>query len=158
MDRTTDHLDLGGLARNWGFWAILTGGLAMILFFAQIALPSSFEPQPSTAERIGEIAGEIKRSAWRTFLGLPKPAPEPTPFDWKIYAAMAVPILGVLAILLGVVSGFRKEHWRFPVYGAGLGVAAILFNFIWWLAILIACVVLIASILENMGDIFSFWG
>ena len=37
------------------------------------------ETKPSVGAQIGEIAGDIRRSAWRTMLGLPEPTPEPTP-------------------------------------------------------------------------------
>ncbi|MFK7834596.1 MAG: hypothetical protein AB8B60_00115 [Sulfitobacter sp.] len=115
-----------------------------------------FETKPSAGAQIGEIAGEIKRSAWRTLLGLPKPAPEPVSPSLWVYTAMAAPILGVAAILLSVISGVMRENWRFAVYGTSLGVAAVVFQFFWWVAILIAGVVLLVTIIENMGGIFGF--
>lgn len=141
--------------RKWGFWAVLTGAIALVLVFIQIAAPT-FEARPSAASQIGEIAGEIKRSAWRTFLGLPKPEPEATAFPFWNYLALAAPILGVVAVVLSLVSGVLRENWRYPVYGTAFGVAAILFHFFWWLALLVAGVVLLVTIIENLGEIFSF--
>src|SRR6056297_3953294 len=105
--------------RKVGFWAVLAGGLAMILVFAQIVGPA-FEPSPSAGERVGEIAGEIKRAAWRTFLGLPKPEPEVQATPVVVYLAMIAPVFGVLAVILAVVSGVKRENWRFATYGACL--------------------------------------
>ena len=140
---------------KWGFWAVLTGALALVLVFVQIVGPT-FEPQPSAASQIGDIAGEIKRSAWRSFLGLPKPEPVVASVSLWNYVAIAAPVLGVIAIILSIVSGVLRENWRYPVYGTSFGVAAIVFHFLWWVAILVACVVLLVTIIENIGDIFSF--
>ena len=132
---------------------MLTGALALCLVLVQIVGPT-LEPQPSAAAQIGEIAGEIRRSAWRSFLGLPAPEPEPVPSS--NYLALAGPILGILAIVLSVISGVLRENWRYPAYGAGLGVAAIVFQYFWLLAVLVAGVLLLVAIIENIGDIFSF--
>lgn len=141
--------------RTWGFWAVMTGALALMLVFAHIVGPT-LEPKPSAATQIGEIAGEIKRSAWRTFLGLPQPEPVVEPVSFWSYFGLAAPILGAVAIVLSVLSGVRRENWRYAIYGTGLGVAAVVFHFFWWMALLIAGVVLLVSIIENIGDIFSF--
>lgn len=141
--------------RQWGFWAVVAGAIALVLVFAQIAGPA-FDPKPSVASQIGEIAGEIRRSAWRSFFGLPNPAPEAAaPSLWN-HVAIAAPILGVVAVVLSVISGILRENWRYPVYGTSLGVAAIVFQYFWWLALLVAGVVLLVAIIENMGDIFGF--
>lgn len=151
----TQVRDITTLARCWGFWAVLTGALALVLVLMQIVGPS-FEVKPSAATQIGEIAGEIKRSAWRSFLGLPKPELTPAPVSAWTYVAVAAPVLSVIAILLSIVSGMLGENRRYAVYGTGFGVAAIVFHFIWWLALLVVGLVLLVSILENIGDIFSF--
>ena len=140
---------------RWGFWAVMTGAVALILVFAQIVGPT-LEPKPSAASQIGTIAGEIKRSAWLSFLGLPKPEPHPASVSIWNYAAMAAPVFGVMALVLSLASGVRRENWRYSVYGTSLGVAAIVFHYVWWIALLIAGVVLLVTIIENIGDIFSF--
>lgn len=141
--------------RTWGFWAMVIGGLALVLVFAQIIGPS-LEPRPSAATQIGEIAGEIKRSAWRSFFGLKPPEPEPVAISMWTYAGMAAPVLGAVAIILSALSAVFRENWRFALYGTGLGATAVVFYFFWWVALLIAGVVLLVAILENIGDIFSF--
>ena len=62
--------------RKWGVWAVLFGAGAMVMAFAHILAPM-FEPSPTIGQQIGEIAGEMKRAAWRSVLGLPPEAAEP---------------------------------------------------------------------------------
>lgn len=141
--------------RQWGLWAVLFGALALALVFAQMVGPS-FETKPSVGTQIGEIAGDIRRSAWRSFFGLPTPPPEPEPFSIFPYLAIAAPILGIIAVVLAVISGVLRENWRYTAYGLGLGIGAIVFQYVWWLVLIIAGVILLVSIIENIGDIFSF--
>ncbi|NNE53359.1 MAG: hypothetical protein HKN30_13285 [Sulfitobacter sp.] len=143
--------------RSFGFWAVFTGALALIVVLVSITGPT-FEPKPSAGTQIGEIAGEIKRAAWRSLLGLPQPAPEPPTryAQFKQLLPLVGPIIGVVAILLSLVSGLLRENWRFGAYGFCLGAAAIVFQIAWWIAALVACVILLVNIIENIGDIFSF--
>ena len=152
--------DIRQIFRRWGFWSVTLGGLGLILVFYHI-FGISTEPTPSAGQQIGEIAGEIRRSAWRSFLGLgPEPAEPvaPAPMDFRHLAGVAAPILGVIAIVLALISGLRRENWRYPVYGAGLGVASIVFVYIWWLALLFIGAMLLVAIIENIGDIFGGFG
>ena len=64
--------------------------------------------------------------------------------------------MGLGAIVLSVVSGVRGENRRYDVYGTGLGAAAVVFHFFWWVTLVVAGVMLLVAILENIGDIFSF--
>lgn len=143
---------------SWGLWAVVSGAVAMALVFVQIQLLSSQE-SASIGQQIGEIAGEIRRSAWRSFLGLAPPVPEAetvaptrTLFD-AIY--IAAPILAGIAIVLSAISVISRENWRLGFYGAALGGGAILFQYLWWMAVLILGFLLIFKIIENIGDIFG---
>jgi hypothetical protein len=141
---------------RWGFWAVIAGAIALVLVFAQLAAPS-FEAKPSAATAIGEIAGEIKRSAWKSLFGLKSEAPATTAApSFSAYLAFAAPVLGIIAIVLSLVSGVRKENWRYSAYGVSMGVAAVVFQYFWWLALLVAGIVLLVTIIENIGEIFSF--
>ena len=141
--------------RRVGFWAVALGALGVALVFLQITGPS-LTPEPSAGSQIGEIAGEIKRAAWRTFLGLPKPEPEVQPMSIWPYLGIAAPVLGIVALMLSLVSGLKRENWRYAAYGTCLGASAIFFQFFWMLAVLVAAVALLVAIIENIGDIFSF--
>lgn len=140
---------------QWSFWAAAIGAVALVLVLAQIAGPM-LEPRPSAATQIGEIAGEIKRSAWRSFLGLKPEAVEPVPPSLWDRLALVAPALGVVAILLALVSALRGEPWRFALFGLGLGATAVLFQFLWWAALLIVGALLLIAILKAIGGIFPF--
>ena len=139
---------------SWGFWGVIAGGLAVMLVFLQMVGPT-LEPQPSVGNQIGEIAGDIARSAWQSFRGEYVPEPEPAGGQTWVILGLAAPILGVVAIVVSMISAIRRENWHYPVYGAGLGAAAIVFYFVWWVAMLFAGVLLMVAILENLGDIFG---
>lgn len=47
---------------SWGLWAIICGAVAMTLVFVQMQLLTGQETTP-IGQQIGEIAGDIKRSA-----------------------------------------------------------------------------------------------
>lgn len=47
---------------SWGLWAIICGVVAMTLVFVQMQLLTGQETTP-IGQQIGEIAGDIKRSA-----------------------------------------------------------------------------------------------
>ena len=144
--------------QTWGLWAVITGATALMLVFLQIGGPM-LEPQPSVGTQIGEIAGDIRRSAWRSFFGIETPVAEPEPVGVWPYVALAAPVLGIVAIVLSLISAVRRENWHYPFYGVGLGTAAIVFHFFWWVAALMAGVFLLVAIIENMGDIFGgFFG
>ena len=139
----------------WGVCAVVIGALALIVVLVQIFGPST-SPEPSVATSIGEIAGEIKRSAWRSFFGLAQPEPEVVPTTLKDWLPLAGPALGIVAVLLSLVSGLKHENWRLPAYGAGLGASAIVFYTLWWVALLVLGAMILVAIIENIGDIFSF--
>ncbi len=143
-----------GLVYQWGFWALCTGALALMLVFLQIAGPM-LEPQQSVGSQIGEIAGDMKRAAWRSFFGLEPDAEQLVrPSLWHYFAVVA-PMFGIVAIALSVISKVKKEHRQFPIYATGFGVTAILFQYLWWLALLVAGIMLIISVIQNLGDFFS---
>lgn len=156
MGQMTDQQIDESPFRRWGFWGVILGAAALILVFIQIFGPM-LDPAPSAGAQIGEIAGDIKRAAWRSFFGLAPDAPEPQEAPFSIYLAMAAPIIGVIAVVLSLISGVMRENWRYAAYGTGLGASAILFHFFWWVALLFAAVLIIVAIIENIGEIFSFW-
>lgn len=142
--------------RHVGFWALVAAALGLVIVFIGIGLPM-MEPKPSVGTQIGEIAGDMRRAAWRGFFGLGSPDPEPAPAgtQWQAILAMIGPALGALAVILGVVSGVKGESWRYAAYAVSLGIMAIIFQFFWWVALLVTAVIIIVAIIENIGDIFG---
>lgn len=147
------------LLTSWGLWAIICGAVAMALVFVQIQMLSA-QDTATIGQQIGEIAGEIKRSAWRSFLGLAPPEPEPLSKTQALFDVIfvAAPVIAGVAILLAAISLLKREHGRLGVYGVALGGGAILFQYVWWMAMIFLGVVLLIKIVENIGDIFSFGG
>ena len=143
--------------RTWGLWAVVLGAISLVLVFIHITQPFA-EPAPSVGTQVGEIAGDMTRSAWRSFLGLePEVAVvEPEPMAFTDYLGFIAPGLGVVAIVLAMISGLMRENWHYVVYGTGLGASAVLFYYFWWIALLFCGVLLLIAIIENLGSIFTF--
>lgn len=143
--------------RSWGLWAVTLGAVSLILVFIHITQPFA-EPAPPVGTQIGEIAGDMTRSAWRSFFGLePEVAvAEPQSITLNDILSVVAPVLGVAAIVLAVISGVMRENWRYAVYGTGLGASAVLFFYLWWVALLFCGVLLLIAIIENLGSFFTF--
>ena len=144
---------------SWGLWAMICGAVAMVLVFVQIQMLSGQETA-SIGQQIGEIAGDIKRSAWRSFLGLAPPKPEPILSSRELFDMIfaATPVIAGIAIVLAAISLLMRESWRLGFYGVALGGGAILFQYLWWMALIILGFALLIKIVENIGDIFTFGG
>lgn len=143
--------------RSWGLWAVMLGALSLIMVFIYITQPFA-EPAPPVGSQIGEIAGDMTRSAWRSFLGLePEVAVvEPQSATFTDYLGVVAPALGVVAIVLAMISAIMRENWHYAVYGTGFGASAVLFFYFWWVAVLFCGVLLLIAIIENLGSFFSF--
>lgn len=139
---------------GWGHVAIGTGALALALAMLHI-FGGPFAPQPSVGTTVGEIAGDMRAAALRALNGEPQPAPVPRGWDIDRILMLAAPLLGVLAIVLSMIAALRRERLRLAGYGAALGVGAIVFQLIWWIAALIAGVILLVAIIENVDGILG---
>lgn len=142
---------------RWGLVATVCGAIALCLVFAQMQLIMGQETA-SIGQQIGEIAGDIKRSAMRSLQGLPPPEPAPIPLSQRLSEIffVAAPIAAGIAFVISAVSFVKREHPRLGIYGIVLAGSAILFQFVWWMAILVLGCLLLVKIVENIGDIFSF--
>lgn len=139
---------------GWGHLAMGAGALALALAVIHI-FGGPFAPQPSIGTTVGEIAGEMRAAALRAMRGDPQPAPVPRGWDIDRVLMLAAPLVGVLAIVLSMIAALRREDLRLAGYGAALGAGAIVFHLVWWIAALIAGVILLAAIIENIGDILG---
>ncbi|SEN94599.1 hypothetical protein [Palleronia pelagia] len=137
-----------------GMLAVLMGATALLVAMIHI-FGGPFAPQQPVGVSIGEIAGDIRASAWRAVTGAPQPAPVPRGWDIDRVLGLAGPVIGALAVGLAAISVSRRGSTRLAAMATGLGLSAITFQFIWWLAVLMACVALLISIVEAVGDIFG---
>lgn len=141
-------------ARSIGFWGVLLGAIGVVLAFLPMIGPM-MEPQPSVGTQVGEIAGDIMRSAWQSFRGQEVTGAEPQPQPIWVKLGFGAPVLGVIAIVLSMVSGLKRENWHYAFYGTGLGIAAVVFYFAIWIALVFAGILLLVAIIENLGGIFG---
>ncbi|MEL6991811.1 MAG: hypothetical protein AAGL92_09565 [Pseudomonadota bacterium] len=151
--------EMAFIFKHWGLWAVMFGALAVALVFLQMQLLSMQEAAP-IGQQIGEIAGEIKRNAWRSFFGLSPPEPEPVPASRDMFSIIfaTTPFVAGIALVLSVISFLKRENWRLGFMGVALGGGAILFQFAWWMVMVLLGFLLLFKIVENIGDIFSFGG
>lgn len=139
----------------WGISAVVLGGLALLVSMIVI-FAGPFAPQHSVGTSIGKIIGEISLSAMNTVRGNDLPPPQTPPWNIDRVLMVTGPVLAVLGFIAAIVAAFRHDPWRLPAYGTLLGVAAITLQFLWWVALLIAGVVLLVSILENGASFLDF--
>jgi hypothetical protein len=139
---------------GWGHVALGAGALGLALALLTV-FGGPFTPQPSVGTTVGEIAGEMRAAALRAVNGEPQPAPEPRGWDIDRILMLAAPLIGVLAIVLSMIAALRGERYRLAGYGAALGAGAIVVQFVWWIALLIAGTILLVSIIENIEGILG---
>ena len=139
---------------GWGHVAMGAGALALALAML-VVFGGPFAPQPSIGTTVGEIAGEMRAAALRAMNGEPQPAPVPRGWDIDRVLMLAAPLIGVLAIVLSMIAGLRGEGYRLAGYGAALGAGAIVFQFVWWIALLIAGVIMLLAIIKNVDGILG---
>ena len=139
---------------NFGLVGFLLGVASCV--FILIQLPAFFEPSEKTSGSvIGEIAADIKLSAARALTGEPAPAPTPAPQDYGQVLTIAALCVAAVAVMLGGIGLYRNEPHRLPYLAVGIGISAIVMQFVFWLAILICGVALLISIIGNLDSILS---
>lgn len=139
---------------RWGYLSIALGALALAVS-AVVIFGGPFAPQQSIGTTIGEVAGDMRAAALRSLRGEPQPAAVPRGWDIDRILFLAAPLIGVAAVVAAAVSALSRDPWRLPTYGAVLGASAIALQFLWWVAMLIAGVVLLVAIVENIGGILG---
>jgi hypothetical protein len=149
--------DTSDQAPIWSYAAITAGAVALVLAMLVI-FAGPFAPQPSVGTTIGEIAADIAMAARNSVQGVEQPPPEPRGWSIDRILETLTPILGVVAVVLAIMAAVRHEPRRVASYGAALGGAAIMIQFVWWIALLICGVVLLVSIVENLGGILDGFG
>ena len=139
---------------HWGFAGFLVGLLALVT--AMLVISGVFiEPHQSAAASIGQFAAEIRQSAKLALQGASLPQAQTTAMDTNAYLAVLTPILAAIAVVLGGVSMYLHEPVIFSKYAIAFGVSAIAMQFVFWLALLVCGVLLMATIISNIGGILG---
>jgi hypothetical protein len=140
---------------KFGLAGFVLGALSLILvmvLFSDLLSPSD----KSSAAAIGEIAAEIKLSAQRALTGAPAAKPVlPSGPDLSLFLGIAAYCVAGGAIILGGFGLYRQEPKSLSYLALGFGLSTIVMQYLLWLALLIAAVVLLASIIQNLDSIFS---
>jgi len=135
------------------FFAAIGLVIAMVTIYA-----GPFAPQPELGVAIGEVAGDAIKATLREVFNRPQPENVTVQQSWTIDKTLQIIVVvtAVFAILLAIFAAFRREP-RTIVFGAlSLGIAALVFQFFAWVALLICGVIIIMAILNFFGDVFSF--
>jgi hypothetical protein len=140
----------------WGLAAFLVAAVALVAVTLHVS-GTFAAPQKSAATTIGEIAAEIRDSAWRALTHEPAPAREPAPAAWTAERALtfAVPIFAGMASILGAIGLFRREAPTLPAIAIGMGCCAFVMQYVFWLALVIGGFCLLVAIVNNIGDILG---
>lgn len=139
---------------KFGLIGFMLGIVSLVVIMIQLSAILE-PPKQSSGSVIGEIAAEIKLSAARALSGEPAPEPTPPPKEYGRIITIAAMCIAGLAVLFGGLGLFYNEPHRLPYLAVGFGISAFLMQYVFWLAMLICGILLIVSVIENMGDIFS---
>lgn len=134
----------------FGTAGIVLGALALIAALVA-AYAGPFGPQQELGVALGEIAGDAIKSTIREVFNRPQPEAELRGFSIDDGIAIAIVVAGVVSILLGIVAAIRGERRAAIVGAAGLGIAALVFQFLAWVALVIAGAILILAVMTLIG-------
>ena len=140
---------------TFGMAGFILGAVALVLVLVQF-FGGPFAPTPSIGETIGQIAADMRMSAWNKLSGSGD-APVAVAATWDIdrYMIVGSMVLAVLALVLGV-AGYIREEARRPVKAAlSFGVAAIVFQFFATALLMIVGVILLIGIMANLNEIIG---
>lgn len=136
--------------------AIGLGGIG--LFIALLVMYAGpFAPQQDIGTTIGEIAGNMRAAAWRSFFGLEQPESMIVQRAWDIDRILMTiaPAAGVLGVIMAITAYIRREPKRIATYGMALSVCAVFVQVLFIVLMIVAGVLLLMSIIENLDSIFG---
>ena len=149
MDQTIDDQPA-----KFGLVGFMLGIVSLVVILIQLS--AFFEPQEkSSATVIGEIAAEIKQSAARALAGEPAPRPTPQPQDFSQFITIAALCVAGIAVMLGGIDLYRNEPHRLSYLAVGIGLSALVMQYVFWLAIVICGIALLISIIGNLDSILE---
>lgn len=145
-------------ARNTPFSIISIGLGAIGLFIALLVVYAGpFAPQQDVGTTVGEIAGNMRAAAWRSFFGLEQPETTIVQRAWDIDRILmtVAPAAGILGVIMAITAYVRQEPKRIATYGMALSVCAIFVQVLLIVVMIIAGVMLLIGIMQNMDSIFG---
>ena len=121
--------------------------LALIHFYA-----GPFSPQPTLEQAVAEKAVAIKEATIAALKGEAVEAGQrKTHLDADRITEIAIALLAGLAIILAAIGFAKKESYRIAIGAAGLGAAAIAFQFLTIALGAIIFAILVAAVLGSLG-------
>ncbi|MBW4706884.1 hypothetical protein KX928_03690 [Roseobacter sp. YSTF-M11] len=141
---------------TFSYAAIAFGALGMFTaLFVLYAGP--FTPQPDIGTSIGEIAGNMKAAAQRALQGRPQPEETIVQPTWDIDRILmgSAPAMGVLGVVMAIIAYIRREPKRAATCGMAISVAAIFVQVILLVALIVAGVMLLIGIMQNLDSILG---
>ena len=148
-----DELTAPAAPAKFGFFGFILGAISLVILVVQMSALLEPEETKSAGTVIGEIAADIKQSAARAISGEPAPVAPPPPTSYGPMITIAALAMAGAAMISGGIALYRHEPTRLPLLAIGFGTSAIVMHFVFWLAVLICGVVLLVSIMNNLGDI-----
>lgn len=155
-EKPETDMDINVKTAGFSIAAIGLGGIG--LFVALLVMYAGpFAPQQDVGTTIGEIAGNMRAAAWRSFFGLEQPESTIVQRAWDIDRVLmaAAPAAGVLGIVMAIVAYIRKEPKRMAYYGMALSVCAVFVQVLLIVLMIVAGVILLINIIQNMDSIFG---
>ena len=136
---------------KFGFCGIALGAVSLMLALVSF-WAGPFSPQPSLEETVAETAVSIRDATVAALRGEEyESSPNEPQFSVDDSISIAIPVLGGLAVILGVVGFALKEPFRVSGGAAFLGISAITFQFAALALGAIILVVLVIGVLTQLG-------
>ena len=126
--------------------------LALLIVYA-----GPFAAQPDVGTSIGQIAGDMRAAAQRALQGLPQPEATVQQPVWDIDRILmaGAPALGVVGLIMAIVAFIRREPKRAATCGMASSGGAILVQVLLIAVLIIAGVMLLIGIMQNMDSILG---
>lgn len=150
------QIDIPDKPMPFSIAAIALGGIGLFIALL-VVYAGPFTPQQDVGTAIGEIAGKMRAAAWRSFLGLEQPDSTIVQRAWDIDRILmtAAPAAGVLGIIMAITAYIRREPKRVASYGMALSVCAVFVQVLLIIVMIVAGIMLLMSIIQNIDSIFG---
>jgi len=141
--------------KSWTAGSGFALGIASLLLALFHFGAGPLEPRPTIGQSIGEIAADIRQSAIKGLKGEAPPPPRAAPWSLDRSLKTGIMVLAGFAVALGALGYVLRENRRIAVSAVGLGATTIGFQVFTWVVLLIAGVILVIAIMQNLGEILG---